>query len=213
MAGTITGLQAQKRNPKRVNVYLDGTYAFPLDLAVAMQEGLRRGQELSDADIARLTAADDAEKAYNRALALLSYRPRSTAEVRRNLEGKKTPPHVVDQVIRRLTASGLLDDAAFARVWVENRAAFSPRSARLLGYELRQKGVAANDIDTALSVDDQASALEAARRRARAYARLDHDGFRRKLLPFLQRRGFGYEDATNAVETVWREIHTESFGT
>jgi regulatory protein len=71
MAGTVTGLVVQKRNPKRVNVYVDGAYGFPLDLSVVMKWGLRSGQRLSDEEIGLLTAADDVEKAYHRESALL----------------------------------------------------------------------------------------------------------------------------------------------
>ena len=159
MTGTITRLVAQRRNPKRINVHVDGVYAAALDLSVVMQAGLHRGQEIGDEELAQLAGADSVEKAYDRALVFLSFRPRSTAEVRRNLEGHKTPPEVIDQVVDRLKAGSLLDDAAFARMWVENRAAFSPRSARLLGYELRQKGVGAEDVEAALPEDDEAAAV------------------------------------------------------
>ncbi len=205
MAGTVTGLVAQKRNPKRVNVYLDGAYSFPLDMAIVLKWGLKNGQLLSDMEISALTAADDVEKAYLRAVNLLSYRPRSVAEVRRNLQAKKTDPEVVEVVLSRLAQNGLLDDAAFARFWVENRSAFSPRGGRLMSYELRQKGVATGDIETALPSEDREGARDAASRRARSLAALDYDSFRKKLLPYLQRRGFGYETAAEAVNEAWRE--------
>jgi regulatory protein len=205
MAGTVTGLVVQKRNPKRVNVYVDGAYAFPLDLSVVMKRGLKSGQPLSDEEIEYLTAADDVEKAYNRALNLLSYRPRSVAEVQRNLQRKKVAFETIEAVVARLTQSRMLDDAAFARFWVENRTAFSPRSGRLMSYELRQKGVAGGDIEVALPSEDGDSAKEAAMRRARSLASLDHETFRKKLLPYLQRRGFGYETASEAVESAWQE--------
>jgi regulatory protein len=99
----------------------------------------------------------------------------------------------------------MLDDAAFARFWVENRTAFSPRSGRLMSYELRQKGVAGGDIEVALPSEDGDSAKEAAMRRARSLASLDYETFRKKLLPYLQRRGFGYETASEAVESAWQE--------
>ena len=105
----------------------------------------------------------------------------------------------------RLTQNGMLDDAAFARFWVENRTAFSPRSGRLMSYELRQKGVAGGDIEGALPSEDRDSAKEAATRRARSLASLDYEAFRKKLLPYLQRRGFGYETAAETVEAAWRE--------
>jgi regulatory protein len=205
MAGSVTGLAVQKRNQKRVNVYLDGAYGFPLDLAVVLKWGLKNGQHLSDEDIAKLTAADDVEKAYNRALNLISYRPRSVAEVRRNLQGKKTGPETIEIVVARLSQSGLLDDAAFAQFWVENRTAFSPRGGRLMAYELHQKGVAGRDIEMALPSEDRESARQAAMRRLRSLASLDYETFRKRLLPYLQRRGFSYETAAEAVEAAWRE--------
>ncbi|NDJ36558.1 MAG: RecX family transcriptional regulator, partial [Chloroflexi bacterium] len=89
MAGTITALIVQKRNKQRVNVYLDDTFAFGLALDEALH--LRRGQVLTDEEVDRLKALDAAARAREAALNYLSYRPRSTAEVRDNLRGKDFP--------------------------------------------------------------------------------------------------------------------------
>ena len=86
MAGTISALRYQKRNKNRVNVYVDDQFAFGLAAIEAAR--LRVGQALSDDDIARLRRQDDVERAHERALNFLSYRPRSEAEVRRNLRKK-----------------------------------------------------------------------------------------------------------------------------
>jgi len=83
MAGKITSLRFQKRTPNRVNVYLDGGFAFGLPAIEAAR--LRVGQQLSAADIQRLRALDAFQKAYDRAVRFLSPRPRSEAEVRRRL--------------------------------------------------------------------------------------------------------------------------------
>ncbi len=206
VAGTITALRAGRRNPKRVNVYLDGAFAFPLDTSVVLAAGLHRGQFLTDEDVQRLDNNDNEEQAYARALRFLSYRPRSVAEVRRNLGEARVPPEIAERVIDRLTANGSLDDAAFARIWVENREAFSPRSGRLLGYELRRLGVGEDEVRAALPEDEAASALEASRRRARALEGLDYDEYLRKLLPFLQRRGFGYDTALRAARAAREEL-------
>lgn len=207
MAGTITALTVQKRNPRRVNVYLDGVYAFPLDIKVATAAGLKCGQVLSEEEIADLIAADGLEKAYDRALRYLSYRPRSTAEMRRYLAGKKIPADLAEKVIARLTANGLLDDAAFARFWAENRAAFSPRSGRLLSQELRQKGVDAAHIAAVLPQNEAEGARQVARRKARTMGHLDYQTFRRRMLGCLQRRGYDYELAQQITQEIWDEIH------
>ena len=204
MAGTITALVAQKRNKERVNVYLDGEFAFGLALIEALK--LHKGQQLSDDDIARLKALDEIEVAHDRALNFLSYRPRSSEEVRRNLHQKEFAERTIETVIERLTGAGLLDDAAFARYWVDNRERFEPRSRRALRYELRQKGVPDPAIQAALDdLDEEDAAYRAASTRLRRYARADEETFRKRLGDFLARRGFGYEIVRDVLDRLWQE--------
>jgi regulatory protein len=76
----ITAIEPQQKNPQRVNVYLDGEFAFGLASIVAVW--LKPGQELSEEKAAQLKADDEREVAYQKALHFISYRPRSSAEVR-----------------------------------------------------------------------------------------------------------------------------------
>ncbi|MGA9348702.1 MAG: RecX family transcriptional regulator [Anaerolineae bacterium] len=208
MAGTITALKIQKRNPQRVNVFLDGRYAFSLAAIEAAK--LRRGQVLSDEDIEGLKERDSFEKAHDRALRFLSYRPRSEAELRRYLQGKAVPPTIEEEVIERLTRAKLLDDLAFARYWVENRESFNPRGLRMLRYELRQKGLSEDTIAQALmDLDEEESAYRVALRRGRRLAHLDQVSFRKKLGAHLLRRGFSHEVVNLAVERTWQELRAE----
>ena len=199
MAGTITELRFQKRNKNRVNVYVDGRFAF--GLAAIEAAYLRVGQTLSDADIAQLQERDEVERAYERALNFLSYRPRSEAEVRRNLHRKKVQEEIVESVIKRLTRTGLLDDREFARYWVENRSKFKPRGARALRQELWKKGVPdAISSEILESLDEEAAARAAAEAGARRLSRLEPDDFRRKLQTYMARRGFSYAVIKPLVE-------------
>jgi regulatory protein len=208
MAGTITALKVQKRNPRRVNVYLDGRYAFGLAAIEAAR--LRRGQVLSDEDIEKLKERDSFEKTYDRALRFLSYRPRSEAEVRRYLQGKAVSPAIEEEVIERLTRAKLLDDLAFARYWVESRESFNPRGLRMLRYELRQKGLSEKTIAQALTdLDEEEGAYRVALRRGRRLAHLDQVSFRQKLGAYLLRRGFPYEVVNLAVARAWQELGAE----
>ncbi len=200
----ITALKVQQRNPHRVNVYLDGEFAFGLARIVAAW--LQVGQMLSEEQIARLQAQDAEEMAYQRALRLLSLRPRSEAEVRRNLEKHRVAAEVIERVLARLRRSGLVDDAAFARQWVDNRNTFRPRGARALRQELRQRGVSEPAIRQALqSLDEEALAEQAARKYLRKVQHLPWPEFRRKLGAHLARRGFDYEIIAPVVERLWAE--------
>ncbi len=209
MAGTITELKVQKGNRRRVNVYLDGKYAFSLAAIEAAK--LHRGQVLSDEEIQKLQERDAFQKAHDRALRFLSYRPRSEAEMRRYLRDKDTPKAIEEEVIQRLTAVGLLDDLAFARYWVENRERFKPRSALMLRHELRQKGVDDGIIAQVLEdIDEEESAYRAALQRARRLSKLDYKSFSQRLGAYLRRRGFSYEVIKAVLERLWRELSEES---
>jgi regulatory protein len=200
----ITALRVQARRKGRVNVYLDGKFAFGLAAIVAAR--LRVGQELDEAAAARLQGLDDAEKAYERALRFLAPRPRSEAEVRRRLTQHKILPALIDGVVERLRGAGLLDDQAFASYWVENRATFRPRSQRVLRAELRQKGLPDEAVRAALAgADDEGAAYRLAAQRARRLSGLEYADFRRRLGDFLARRGFSYDTIEPVVEQVWAE--------
>jgi len=204
MNSKVTALKAQKRNPRRVNVYLDGRYAFSLTAIQAAR--LKVGQTLSHADIDALQEHDTAEEAYERVLHFLSYRPRSEAEVRQYLHQRGLPDEISDQVINRLRRVGLLDDLAFARYWVENRERLRPRSPWALRQELQAKGLASEIIETALAeVDPEESAYRVALRQAQRLSPCDWETFRRKVGPYLQRRGFAFDTINLALQRAWQE--------
>ena len=204
----ITALTRQKKNPDRINVFLDGEFAFGLAEITAVY--LKIGQELTDADITKLQAADDIEKARETALRYIEYRPRSIAEVRKNLRGKDYDETVIDHVITRLSEVGLLDDTKFAAYWVEQRETFKPRSQIALRQELMQKGVDRAIIDQAIAtVDETAAAKRLAQKQATRYARLEEDAFRKKMMGYLQRRGFSYGIIQEVTIAVWEDLSTE----
>jgi len=206
VAGTITALTIQQKNKDRVNVYLDGRFAFGLAAIEAAR--LRRGQTLSDDEIAALQNRDEAQKAHESALRYLDYRPRSVDEIRRHLKGKDIAPEVTDEVVERLTSVGLLDDRAFARYWLENRSDFSPRGERALRLELRQKGVPGDIIAEVLSEghNEDEAAYRAAMAQVRKVRTTDPVEFRRKMEAHLARRGFSYDIAREAVARAWSEL-------
>lgn len=212
MKKTITEISAQKRNRRRVNISLDGSYAFSLDRMTAAW--LQVGRELSDGEIEQLQMHDEVEVGFNQALNLLSHRNRSVAEMTRYLEGKGYASGTQKAVLARLEEEGLLNDDRFAREWIENRNAFRPRSQSQLKAELRFKGLAESSIDSALEesgVDDAALAMAAARKQAHRYLSSDYEIFRKRLGNALLRRGFSYATVNDTLRTLWDEMqHTET---
>lgn len=208
-AGTITRLSPQKRNKERVNVYLDGDFAFGLALDAAA--GLRVGQTLSNRDVEELQAVDTFEKAKALAFRFLSYRPRSTAELRRRLLQKGYEENVAENVIDRLIELSLLNDVEFAAYWVEQRETFRPRSLRALRYELYQKGVKREIVEQALSgLDETDSARRAVEKKSHQWEHLPRDEFFSKVHRFLQNRGFNYAVAAEISEELWQSVGSEA---
>jgi len=99
----------------------------------------------------RRAAVDDPAEVLAAAARFLEARPRSTDETRRRLRDAGYRVDLVAAALDRLTELGYLDDAAFARTWVESRDRARPRGARALRDELRRKGVATVDAEAALA--------------------------------------------------------------
>jgi len=209
MAGTITNITAQKRG-RRVNIYLDGEYAFSLDRLTAAW--LKRGSVLSDAEISQLRSRDQNETAYAKTLHFLSFRVRSIKEVQGYLNRSGLSAEESAVILNRLQDEGFLDDSRFSRDWIENRVTFRPRSSRQLRLELLQKGVTAEQADEALEVanlDEASLAKAAAGRMARRWAELNQQEFLSKTSDFLLRRGFTRALARETARELWAE-HAKS---
>lgn len=211
--GTITAIKAQINDAQRVNIFIDGTFALGLGLNTLAREGLWVGMELDQAAWERLEAAAQAEQALRVALRMLDRRPRSAAEVRQRLRRKGCPPASIEQALERLAELGLLDDAAFSQLWVEQRQRLRPRGIHALRDELRRKGVDRATIEQTLAQSD-ASDPEAEAARAEALARRllpryaaspDKATFQRRLGGVLQRRGFSLAVISPILGILWAE--------
>ncbi|MBI3943212.1 MAG: RecX family transcriptional regulator, partial [Chloroflexi bacterium] len=204
----ITAIEFQAHDSQRVNIYLDGQFAFGLhvDLAVPLQVN----QYLDPEQEAALRQADEVAKGYTAALDLLARRPRSRGEIQQWLKQHKVPPPTQEQILERLEENGLLDDKEFARFWVENRNQFRPRSVRALRYELQQKGVTVEDQADILSeVDEVEGAYQAAWRRAQSLAGAERRVFDQKLGAYLQRRGYNYDVVRDTLQRLWLEVNIQ----
>ena len=201
-------------NPDRINLFVDGRFLMGINAVVVLQMGLRLEQELSPEQVEQLQSEEVEQRAVDRALNFLSYRPRSREEVRRYLRRKETPPEIIETALARLDRLDFVNDRTFAGFWVESREHFSPRGARALKNELRMKGVERDVVDELVNDElDEERALRAGRKKAITLlnaSNIDYATFRNRLGSFLQRRGFGYQIVTKTVRELWKELKAES---
>src|SRR5262245_57066721 len=212
-AGRITALRAQVKDAQRVNVFIDGEFALGVSLSTITKAGLYVGRTLNAEEYTRLEQLESADKAFQAALHFLEARPRSVAEVRERLIRKAYAPEAIDTALARLAQLELIDDAAFARFWVENRQTSRPRGISALRDELRRKGIAADVAahilsDDELTGDEPEHALTLARAALHKYTNTaDRPTFLRRMGGYLQRRGFSFEVIRPIVDQLWNEAH------
>lgn len=203
--GEVTGISAQVRTADRLNIDLDGAFAFGLSANVALEYRVTIGTVIDDELAATLWVAEEAAQAKATALNLLARRPRAEKELATALRQRGYGPAAIQAAVDRMRELGYLDDADFARRWVANRASVSPRGGRLMELELRQKGVAQDVAREAIDeadLDDLAAARDVAETRMRRYADLDPPTRRRRLSAFLARRGF----SPDVIRTIDRDL-------
>lgn len=207
----ITALEVNQRNRELVKLYLDDEFVMNLPHLEAAT--LAIGQPLSQSELKALADTGAEQRAFDRAVRFLSYRPRSAEEVHRNLRKHKVADSLIELVLQRLQRLGYLDDMGFAKFWLDNRARFRPMGPRALRHELCGKGVADEIIDGLLAdieVDD--AAYRAAAGRANRIKRTTRPAFRRKLSGLLRRRGFETDTIRDVVLRLEREFEESDAG-
>jgi len=153
-----------------------------------------RPRARSDDDPGTGPHADPESVARTILLDRLSAQPRTRAELADTLARKLVPDEVAQRLLDRFEEVGLIDDAAFARAWVETRQSGRGLARRALAQELRRKGVSDDVAQGALDQVDPEDETEAARvlvrRRLRSMGRLDRPTRMRRLSAMLARKGY-----------------------
>ena len=138
--------------------------------------------------------ADPEEVARQICLRLLSAAPRTQAQLAAALRRRGVPDDAAATVLERFAEVKLIDDELFARAWVESRHHGRGLAGRALGAELRQRGVATDDIESALSrlnpEQELATARELVERRLTATAGMALPARMRRLTGVLARKGY-----------------------
>jgi regulatory protein len=201
----IIAIQLNK-NRNRVDIILDDTTSFSIDKKVAQEAGLRKGVDLNEEQLEKLTEADVYFRCYDSALTFLSYRARSEFEIKQRLRKHGFNDDIIVRVIDRLREQKLIDDLSFANYWKENRLNSNPKSKRSIKYELIGKGIPGEiALEATSDIDDSANAYRAGLKKARLLFCLDYNEFRKRLSNYLKWRGFSYTTINNVVELLWKE--------
>ncbi len=141
---------------------------------------------------------DDPAATREAALKLLERTRRTRSDLERRLRDKGFAPHVVTEVVDRLTEVGLVNDAEYARAFLAGRWGRRPSGWSRLQRELRAKGIADEAIvagrglieEREGAADEFEVALKLVRQVSARYAKLEPRVRSQRLYALLARRGF-----------------------
>jgi len=209
----ITAIEVQEKRQDRRSIFVDGKFVIGVDEDVVADLGLRVGQQFSEAELREVVRAELLSKAKERALNLLSYRSRSRMEIARRLSRAGYDDDIVEETLSRLENVGLVDDAEFSQGWVNSRVTGRGLGKKRVRWELRQKGVASEVVEEALSSidpdEERELAADAARRRWEKDKDPDLRARRRRVASYLQRQGFDWQTVSGVMEDLGREADDE----
>lgn len=196
----ITSIKQQVKRTNRYSIYVDDAYSFSLSESALIESKLASGQELTSEEVAQYKQLSSDDKLYGTALRYVALRLRSEWELLSYLERKGAPPALSQQLLNKLSNLGLVSDEQFAASFVHDRRLLRPTSRRKLIAELRKKRIPQAIIDKAVgneSSDEQAALQDLVTRKRRQSKYQDNQ----KLMQYLARQGFSYDDIKRALAT------------
>lgn len=212
---TITDIKQAVKNQNRANIFINGKYQLSLDIFQLTSLNVKIGQVYTKEELFELERQSEFGKLYALAINYCLMRPHSEKEVRdylwkktltKKLRNKKTgeiyekkgvSKESVDQVLLRLIDKKYIDDEKFTRFWVENRNLRRGSSLRKIKSELLAKGVDHLLIDNILAETSRNDSEEIRKIIAKKANRYSD---RQKLIAYLVRQGFSFDEITSAVD-------------
>jgi regulatory protein len=154
------------------------------------------------------------EAARQACLKLLTSAPRTRAQLAAALRRRRVPDEIAESVLARFAEVGLIDDAAFARAWVESRHHGRGLARKALAAELRQRGVADGEVRAAVDSlkpeDEAAAARRLVAKRIAATRGRPLPARARQLLGMLARKGYPAGPAAQVVREALEQDEADS---
>ncbi|MBP1155931.1 MULTISPECIES: RecX family transcriptional regulator [unclassified Paenibacillus] len=192
--GVITKIEQQQRSRQRYNLYIDEKFAFSVHEDVLVKHRLLKGEVVDASQLQKILYEEEVNKAYLDAIRLLSSRLRSEHEMLTRLKQKGYSPEVSQVTIERLRKEGYLNDTLFAEQLTKQRLKSQKKGSRWIKQELQHKGINKEQISEAMEQVDEETEYQMAYsltiKRYGAELEKDASKARRKIVGFLQRRGY-----------------------
>lgn len=219
----ITKLNSHSKDKNLVHIHIDDEYAFTVDLNFVVKNNLFKGKVVEVDILQNLYREAIANRYYHRAINSLSIRPKSSKEIQdylyrilnKQINKENFPKFIkksefndiIKSIVQKLQQNKILDDAAFARWWFDNRISAAKKSKREMIAELQKKGVQRDIIDQVAGMyeeDEVDVIINLALKKISTYPyqKLNQQQQRQKLLVFLSNKGFRYDQIKEAMNKI-----------
>ncbi len=196
--GIISEIKFQKKNKKRVSIYVDGEFVTGLEAITVASKNLKVGDAVDGDELIALSLDSLKSEAFDKALKYVSTAMHTEKEVGDNLAKKEYPTAVIDYCLVKLKEYGYLNDERYAKLYVQTYA--QSRGVNKIKLELINKGVDKEITESALAqIEGQADAAVIA---AEKYVKSHKNATKQKLMQHLYSKGFSYSDINTAVDSV-----------
>lgn len=210
MQGTITSITRQKGDKARASIFLEGEFAFGIEEQTIEEFRLRKGDQIDNELYGKLIDFDFWIGAKRIALRYVNHRARSEKEIRTRLDREEIPPEIILRVIEFLKSYNMVDDAAYARAFVNDKLMRKQVSSKDIARELKYRGVEPGLIEETVATlnakeSDETRATKAAEKRWPRLLKEEPIARKRKLYTFLGARGFSSE----IIRTVYKKLSSD----
>lgn len=192
----VSSLKEQISDTDRVNVFVDGKYSFSLTIAEIIDNKVKIGKELDQADLDTLKKVSSDGKIRMRAYEWLMNRPHSTRELSDYLWRKKVESELIEKLVAEFTEKKVLSDERYTE-WFTERAGRKHKSARMTQNELRGKGIQVKTGAMAGPGLDDLASLKSLIAKLSSRPRYSDQA---RLIRYLQGKGFSYADIKMALK-------------
>lgn len=203
----ITEISVQKKNKKRCNIYVDGSFSCALDSFTVLKYNLKVGQEITTERLEELSFESEKDKALSYAFDYISKYFKTEKQLKDKLYEKGYMRPVVDYVMEKVKEYGYVNDERYVKAYIESNG--KKKGTKLLKYELKGKGVS-DEILNEIKRDERSekAACKAFAEKFFSKNEMTKENVR-KLYQRLYARGFSYDIVSETLDSIRSEVEDD----
>lgn len=213
MNNAISKIEVQKKNKDRVNVYIDGEYAFPCSSEVIFLHSIKVGKVVDFNNLQEIINMDNYIKCKNSALRIIEKSYKSQKQIYDKLVQKDYDENTIEKVLAFLKEYNLLDDGKYAEAYIKDK--IKDQGYNKIKYSLINKGISKELIQEKLNLIDSEEEEQVAINLAeKKYiillkSEIDSKKIYKKLGDYLIRKGYKFEIVKAVLNKILKEFNDE----